>query len=123
MATKNMPSEIKLNVLGYQDDGEWVALALEMDLRGYGKTFAQAQEELHDLIGAQFSFAAHKGQPDLLWRRAERKYWKMFEDAKRARIQSLALGIKAPQPYKIAGMPVPDAHVIAEFAKARHLEA
>ena len=34
---------IFLDVLGYRErEGEWVALALEMDLRGYGATYDQA---------------------------------------------------------------------------------
>ncbi|HKI86373.1 MAG TPA: hypothetical protein VKA53_06485, partial [Thermoanaerobaculia bacterium] len=57
---REVPSEIKLRVLGYQEDGEWVALALEMDLRGYGETFQGALVELRDLVATQLSFADFK---------------------------------------------------------------
>lgn len=62
---------VTFSVLGYQEDGEWVALALEMDLRGYGDTFEQALEDLEDLVAMQIGFAQFKGQPDLIWRPAE----------------------------------------------------
>jgi hypothetical protein len=40
------PCRVTLNIPGYFEDSEWVALALEMDLRGYGKTFYKALEDL-----------------------------------------------------------------------------
>ena len=40
------PCELSINVLGYREEGQWVALALEMDLRGYGETFEAALREL-----------------------------------------------------------------------------
>ncbi len=113
-----------LSVLGYREDGEWVALALEMDLRGYGDTPAEAEEELKELVFAQFSFAAFKGQPELIWKRAEPQYWKMFADAKRASIQEFSLGSVRTKPERQAtGLAVPPAHVIAKLAKEPHLEA
>ncbi len=62
---------ITLSILGYQEDEEWVALALEMDLRGYGPTFEEALGELRDPVAAQISFALFKGQPDMIWKPAE----------------------------------------------------
>jgi hypothetical protein len=119
-----IPTDVTLNVLGYQEDGEWVALALEMDLRGYGQTFTQAQEELDSLIEAQFSFAAKKGQPELIWHKAEPKYWRRFYDAKRAWIQDALLGHRKPAGgYRVAGVPVPKPHIASEFSKGRLLEA
>ncbi len=118
-----MSTELSLSVLGYVEDGEWIALALEMDLRGYGKTFEDAQTELMDLVQAQFSFAAFKGQPELVWHSSDRKYWKMFEDTKRTGIQNFSLGTKTTPPHRVTGMPVPPAHVIAELAKEPLVEA
>jgi hypothetical protein len=62
---------ITLNVLGYQEVGEWVALALEMDLRGYGETFEDAFKDLEELVGMQIGFSRFKGQPELIWKAAE----------------------------------------------------
>jgi hypothetical protein len=36
-STKSNICNVTLNILGYREDNEWVALALEMDLRGYGR--------------------------------------------------------------------------------------
>lgn len=69
---------ITLNVLGYHSDGQWVALALEMDLRGYGETFDEACEDLTDLVGMQISFSRFKGQPELIWKAAEPIWFERF---------------------------------------------
>lgn len=118
MKAKESTTNLVLNVLGYREDDEWVALALEMDLRGYGRTPAEAERELADLVVAQFGFAAFKGQPELLWKKAEPKYWKMFADAKRASIQESALGDKhVTLERQATGLPIPPAHVIAKLAR------
>jgi hypothetical protein len=65
------PIAITFSVLGYEEDGEWVALALEMDLRGYGATFDNALADLADLVAMQVSFAFHKNQPEMIWKPAE----------------------------------------------------
>lgn len=75
-----------VSILGYQDDGEWVALALEMDLRGYGETWDDATRELRDLVLTQISFALSKGEPEMIWRDAEQEYWERFREAQRARL-------------------------------------
>jgi hypothetical protein len=95
-----------------------------MDLRGYGQTFTEAKEELDSLIEAQFSFAAKKGQPELIWHKAEAKYWRRFYDAKRAWIQDALLGHgERTRGYRVAGIAVPKPHITAEFSKGRLLEA
>lgn len=70
--------EIFLSVLGYEEDGEWVALALEMDLRGYGPTFEEAFSDLRDLVMMQISFALFKGQPGLIEYPADIVWWERF---------------------------------------------
>ena len=67
-----VPSELTLSVLGYREEGEWVAVALEMDLRGYGSTFAHAATEL---VATQIYFARFKGQPELIWKPADPVDW------------------------------------------------
>ena len=110
---------IELSVLGYIEDGEWVALALDMDLRGYGATPEAAESELMDLVRAQFSFAASREEPGLLWFPAERKYWKMFEEARRDSIQRLSLGTDPTSSHKVGGIPIPVPHAVIESSKAR----
>jgi hypothetical protein len=74
------PINVNLNVLGYQEEGEWVALALEMDLRGYGETFEDALADLKDLVFMQVSFSRFKGQPELPWKAAEPIWFDRFAD-------------------------------------------
>jgi len=58
---------LSLRVLGYLDEGgQWAAHCLETDLVGFGRTFDQALEALHELTGMQVSFAVFKSQPALL---------------------------------------------------------
>jgi hypothetical protein len=108
------PINISLNVLGYQEEGEWVALALEMDLRGYGETFKDAFADLEDLVIMQISFSRFKGQPELIWKAAEPIWFDRFAEARRDYLNSLITDEKEVDPeYSVAGLPIPPAHVIA----------
>jgi hypothetical protein len=64
-------SGINYTAVVREEDGEWVAQSLEMDLQGFGATFDLALEELEELVSIQISFAQFKGQPELIWRPSE----------------------------------------------------
>ena len=85
-------SQVNLGVLAYREGKDWVALALEMDLRGYGKTIDEAVRELSDLVAMQLSFARLKSQPELVWKPAEPQYWTLFTNAKRDQLLRSAAG-------------------------------
>jgi hypothetical protein len=105
---------IMLNVLGYHEDGEWVALALEMDLRGQGKTFDEAFEDLADLVGMQISFSRFKGEPELIWKAAEPIWFERFAATRREYLEALVREVAMSEPeYSVAGLPIPPAHVIS----------
>lgn len=104
--------EAVLNILGYKEDGEWVALALEMDLRGYGATWEEAVDELRELVLMQISFAQAKNQLDMIWMSAEEKFWDMFREAQRAQILQIAPGNQAEERHA-GGLAIPGPHVIA----------
>lgn len=107
--------ETTLNVLGYREEGEWVALALEMDLRGYGQTWDEALDDLRDLVVMQISFAHFKGQLEMIWKSAEDEYWDRFREAQRARLLE-ALTHEHPEDaaeLHAGGLAIPPAHVIA----------
>jgi hypothetical protein len=72
--------DINLNVLGYRDGDEWVALALEMDLRGYGDSFEEALEDLRELVNMQISFSRFKGQAELIWKAADTIWFERFAE-------------------------------------------
>jgi hypothetical protein len=112
-----------LSVLGYQEEGEWVALALEMDLRGYGPTFQQATQELQQLVSTQFEFARFKRQPELIWKPAEPIYWRLFEDARRDRLHEFVLSAAPRDPsYEIGGLRLPAPPALAGANGFEHSE-
>lgn len=100
--------EASLNVLGYREEGDWVALAMEMDLRGYGSTFAEALDDLADLVQTQIDFAHFKGQPELIWKPAEPVWWARFAEVQRTALEAVA-GPPAhgSRDYEWRGMPIP----------------
>jgi len=100
-----------LNVLGYREGGEVVALALEMDLRGYGATFAEALDDLNDLVKMQLGFALFKhGSLDMAYHPAEPVWFELFAEARRAALRSLTHDDGAD--FQPGGLPMPDPQVI-----------
>jgi len=113
---KTLPtiSHISLSVLGYEEEGEWVAHALEMDLRGYGKTFSKAVRDLLNLVESQIRFAQFKNQPELIYKQAEPRYWDILGRLKEERIKSLARRKHArpKSEYDAASIDIPPAWMI-----------
>lgn len=105
------------SVLGYHEDGEWVALALELDLRGYGATWEEALDELTDCIVMQISFAEYKNQPEMIMHPADSTYFALFAQVKNDRMRNLYARNAEPE-YQTGGLQAPPAHVIAEHKKA-----
>ena len=119
-----VPSELTLSVLGYREEGEWVAVALEMDLRGYGSTFAHAATELAELVTTQIDFARFKGQPELIWKPAEPVYWTLFENTRRNHFYELVSSSTPRNPnYAVGGLALPPPHVIARLPQFRQSRA
>jgi hypothetical protein len=109
---------VSLNVLGYHEDGRWVALALEMDLRGYGETFDEAVDDLKELVVMQIGFSRFKGQPELIWKAAEPIWFDRFAETRRAYLDDLIRDAETLEPeYNVAGLPIPEAHIIAALSK------
>ena len=114
-----VPSEILLSVLVYRSSNVdcCAALALEMDIRGYGDTPMAAFNELQDLVHMQISFAAFKEDPSLIWKRADPIWFERFADAHRQQLESQLLrahSVAEPE-YTATGMTPPPPHVIAEL--------
>src|SRR5271157_4548841 len=79
---------IQIRVLLCQEDGEWAARALELDLLGYGHTREEAMTALQEAVEAQVSFAHQKNDMGLLPFPAERECFDKWEEAQRRSIQS-----------------------------------
>jgi len=74
---------LMIRILVCEEDREFAARALEMDLVGYGSTEKEAIKELREMIKAQISFAAHKQDPSLLPFPAEKELFDRWEQAHR----------------------------------------
>ena len=105
--------ELIVNVLGYQEDDEWCALALEMDLRGYGNTFEEAFEELDRCIEMQISYALQKGKPEMIFHAADPMFFDLLAKAVMAHRLSES-GTATEEGYLFASMPFPPPSVISE---------
>ena len=125
--TDNIPaspakfSEVNISVLGFQEGNEWAAIALEMDLRGYGATFEAALAELEELVEMQISFSHFKQDPDLVFHPAEPAYWRLYAQVNQERLRALSNAIEDPDPeYHTGVLSLPPAHVIAGLGKDFH---
>jgi hypothetical protein len=108
---------IPLRILGYRESGEWVALALEMDLRGHGGTFEEALADLRDLVLMQIGFATFKSQPGMIWKNAEPVWFSQWENARSERLVAFIGQRKVSQAdTEVAELSLPDPSVISEQA-------
>lgn len=100
--------EITVSVLGYREDGEWVAHALEIDILGYGETFEEALQDLEDLVKMQLSFAKYKEDPSLIPHPAPNRYWKIYHILRTHKVRDLISGGKTDddEKYRVSGFPV-----------------
>ena len=111
--------EVYVSVLGYREDGQWCALALEMDLRGYGRSFDEALEDLRESMTMQIGFALFKNEPGMILFPADPIYFSLYAQVRSDRIMALAAGssdsteTEKQREYAIAGIPIPPAHVVA----------
>lgn len=114
---KSARCNVYLNILGYREDNEWVALALEMDLRGYGKTFDEAHKELQDLVEVQIGFALAKGHPEMILRPADPIWFTLFAESRNTCLAEMLkpLHRSAHGDYEVAVLQIPPAHVIEEL--------
>ncbi len=126
MTDKMVFAELFLNVLGYQEDGEWIALALEMDLRGYGESFDEALDDLGNLVEMQVSFALFKKQPELIWSPADPVWFERFAEVRQTRLRDLYSGADPAVEngdFRVRGMPIPPPHVVAGLPEFRQANA
>ena len=72
-----------LRVLVVREDGLWCAIALDMSLRGYGKTRGEAVVKLTEAVEAQISFAVQHDTLDEIFVPAEPSYHALYESVKR----------------------------------------
>ena len=76
MSDESKPFEA--SVIVFRQGSTWTALALEMDIRGYGSSREAAVDDVLAMITAQVSFAVQMGHAETVWKRAEEKYWRRY---------------------------------------------
>jgi hypothetical protein len=79
--------DLQIRVLVYQEDGEFCAHALEMDLLAFGNDLNAAIAELTELIYSQISFARFKHDDGLLLFPAEKSFFRRWEAAHAAALK------------------------------------
>lgn len=78
----------QIRVLIYEEGGEFVAHALEMDLLGFGKSEKKALAELRQLIESQLTFARQQDDDSLLLFPAEKRFFARWEAAHKAALKN-----------------------------------
>ena len=91
----------------FLEDSSWTALALEMDIRGYGDSAQAAIEDVVEVVMAQVTFAVQMGHPQNAWHAAEEKYWRMFKEARRERFVAEVSGTEPPTDRIVEMVPLP----------------
>ena len=81
--------DVLLRVLVYEENGEWNAHALEMDVVGSGPTPEKAEAELRDAIFSQISFAAQMNDVDLIVHPAPKEYFTRWKEAQQLTLTGL----------------------------------
>ena len=111
-------SAVNISILGFKENAQWVAIALEMDLRGYGTTFETALAELQELVEMQFSFAHFKNDPDLIFHPSEPVYWRLYAQVNQDRLRTLTnLTEDTESEYQAGVLSIPPAHAIDGLGK------
>jgi hypothetical protein len=92
-----MTYDIHLRVLICREGSEFAARALEMDLLGYGKTEAEAIDELKLAVEEQLRFSAHMKDNQLLAFPAAQEYFDRWDNAQKMAIRGIVLEDKSVQ--------------------------
>ena len=103
-----------VSVLGTKTGGDWSMVALEMDIWAYAKTAKEALRQLAELVSMQISFAHHKGQPEMIYRPADPRFFEVFYRVREESLKSVDTPRRAPK-YRALGMPIHVPPEVREF--------
>lgn len=99
--------EFHVRVLGYREEGEWVALALEMNLHGWGETWEEALRVLAGRIDAQVAAALEDGKPEAIFFPAAPEWFERWNQLLPSRIASSAANRPAADDdFNLAELPI-----------------
>jgi len=80
--------KLPIRVLLKEEDGEFVAHALEFDLLGYGSTHAEALKNLDDMIRMQITFASQQKKSEMVVHPAPKEFFDCWEKAHQAALRN-----------------------------------
>jgi hypothetical protein len=72
---------VEVSILVVEEDQDCCAIALEMDLRGYGDTIQEALVDLREHIEMQMAFCRENNTPEAIYHPSEQVYWDLFNNA------------------------------------------
>ena len=72
--------ELNVRVVGLVEDNLLYAPALELNLLGYGESFAEALEDLKGAINAQVCCAARDDNLNTIYWSADQRYFDLYDD-------------------------------------------
>ena len=80
MEKDKLPSQIRCMAFPSPDEGDkWCAVALEMDIWGFGNTAEEAMKDLDDLVDIQIEFASGKKRLSILDHPADKKWFQLWD--------------------------------------------
>jgi hypothetical protein len=103
----NESRAFEVSVIVFREGPTWTALALEMDIRGYGPSRKAAVDDAMAMISAQVSFAVQRGHAESVWKPAADKYWRMWENARRNQFVAEVSGSEPPTDEIADLVPIP----------------
>ncbi len=71
-----------------ESDYKWFAVALEMDVWGFGNTKTEAMDDLKESVATQIEFATARGEAEMLEHLAHKKWFDLWEDVERSEQES-----------------------------------
>ncbi len=87
---------LRLRIVFYKEDGDWVAHCLEFNLLGDGETKQQAMERLCEAIALQMQATAENKNPLNLFTPADGKFFEMFASGTDVAVAELHMEMNPP---------------------------
>lgn len=90
--------EFDVRVVGLIEENLWYARALELNLLGYGESFAKALEDLKGAIDAQACYAARHNNLNTIYWSADQRYFDVYDDgAEETPRRKLRVSLRKPE--------------------------
>ena len=90
--------EFDVRIVGLVEDNLWYARALDLNLLGYGESFAKALEDLKGAIDAQVCYAARHNNLNTIYWSANQRYVDLYDErAEETPRRKLRVSLRKPE--------------------------